>query len=119
MRRIGYRIGLCAGLVILALLGAPARAQQHLTADTAATTAAGASFTAPADWRLTERAALRLLEPPEGDSHLAVVDVRAGDAAAALAAGWAAYRPGANRPLKVALPQAPYNGWEERHLYRY
>ena len=62
------RIGLCAGLVIFALLaapGAPARAQQHLTADTAATTAAGASFTAPADWRLTERAALRLLEEHE------------------------------------------------------
>src|SRR5260370_32351474 len=88
MRRIGHRIGVCAGLVILALLaapGAPARAQQHLTADTAATTAAGACFTAPADWRLTERAALRLLEPPEGDSHLAVVDVPAADAAAPLA----------------------------------
>lgn len=61
-----------AGLAILVLLAAPAHAQQHLTADTAATTADGASFTAPADWRLTERAALRLLEPPEGDSHLAV-----------------------------------------------
>jgi CubicO group peptidase (beta-lactamase class C family) len=122
MRRIGHRVGLCAGLVVFALLaapGAPARAQQHLSADTVATTAAGASFTAPADWRLTERAALRLLEPPEGDSHLVVVDVQAADAAAALAAGWAAYRPGANRPLKVALPQAPYNGWGERHLYRY
>jgi len=119
MRRIAHSIGLRAGFVVLALLGAPALAQQHLTADTAATTADGASFTAPADWHLTERAALRLLEPPEGDSHLAIVDVQAADAAAALAAGWAAYRPGANRPLKIALPQAPYNGWEERHVYRY
>lgn len=112
-----------AGLVILALLAAaaaPACAQQRLAADTAATTAAGTSFTAPADWRLTDRTSLRLLDPPEGDSHLAVVDVQAPDAAAALAAAWAAYRPGANRPLKIALPQsAPYNGWEERHLYRY
>ena len=122
LRRNRHCLGRWAALVILALLaapGAPARAQQHLKADTAATTLAGASFTAPADWRLTEGAALRLLEPPEGDSHLAVVDVQAADAAAALAAGWAAYRPGANRPLRVALPQAPYNGWEERHLYRY
>lgn len=111
--------GLCAGLVILALLAAPARAQQPLTADTAATTEAGASFTAPAEWRLTERGALRLLEPPEGDSHLAVVDVEAADAASALAAGWAAYRSGANRRLVIALPEAPWNGWEERHLYRY
>src|SRR5260221_2803392 len=105
MPRSGHRMGLGAGLVIRPLLAEPARAQQHLTADTAATTAAGASFTAPADWRLTERAALRLLEPSEGDSHLAVVDVQAADAAAALAAGWAAWRASqpllaANRPLK-------------------
>jgi len=122
MCRIDHRVALRASLVILALLAAPSapvRAQQPLAADTATTTQAGASFTAPADWRLTELGALRLLEPPEGDSHLAVVDVQATDATAALAAGWAAYRPGANRPLKVALPQAPYDGWEERHLYRY
>ena len=60
MRRIGHRIGLCAGLVVFALLaapGAPARAQQHLTADTAATTAAGASFTAPASIAVAANAA--------------------------------------------------------------
>jgi hypothetical protein len=94
MRCIGRCIGLCAGLAILALLGAPVRAQQHLTADTAITTAAGASFTAPADWRLTESAALRLLEPPEGDSHLAVVDVQAAD-------------PPRRRWLPVGRPTAP------------
>src|SRR5437868_6215442 len=65
MRRIDHRVGLYAGLVILALLaasGAPARAQQHLTADTAATTAAGASFTAPADWRAGSQWTVAIVE---------------------------------------------------------
>jgi CubicO group peptidase (beta-lactamase class C family) len=110
---------LLVGFVILTLIGSPVRAQQQLTADTPATTAAGTSFTAPADWNLTTKGALRLLDPPEGDSHIAIVDVQAADAAAALAAAWAVYRPDAKRPIRAALPQAPYNGWEERHLYRY
>jgi CubicO group peptidase (beta-lactamase class C family) len=116
------RIGVRAGLLIVALVaafGVPAFAQQHLAADTSATTEAGATFTAPADWVLTSAGALRRLDPPEGDSHIAIVDVQAADAAAALAAGWAAYRPDAHRPIRIALPQAPYNGWEERHVYRY
>jgi len=41
------------------------------------------------------------------------------NAAAAVAAGWASYRPEANRALRLATPQAPHNGWEERHLYSY
>ena len=48
-----------------------------------------------------------------------LVDVQAADAAAAVAAGWAAYRSGATRPLKVTTPQAPYNGWEERRVFSY
>ncbi|SJZ75056.1 CubicO group peptidase, beta-lactamase class C family [Enhydrobacter aerosaccus] len=121
-RHYSHCLGLCVGLVILAsfaAFGAPAWAQQQLTADTAATTPAGASFTAPAGWRLTEHTSLRMLEPPEGDSSLVIVDVQAADATAALSAGWKAWHPDSTRPLKIALPQAPYNGWEERHLYRY
>ncbi|HSV22011.1 MAG TPA: serine hydrolase domain-containing protein, partial [Xanthobacteraceae bacterium] len=60
-----------------------------------------------------------VLDPPEADSHLVLLDVNATDAASAMAAGWANYRPDANRPLRIATPQAPYNGWEERHVYSY
>src|SRR5260370_37450208 len=59
------------------------------------------------------------MEPPEADSPLVILDIHAADAAGAVAAGWAAYRPDANRPLRIATPQAPYNGWDERHLYIY
>jgi hypothetical protein len=45
--------------------------------------------------------------------------VQAPDAAAAIAAGWASYRPDADRPLRITTPQAPYNGWIERHIFNY
>src|SRR5262245_57232402 len=92
---------------------------QPLSAATPQTTANGATFTAPAEWRIVARANSRVLIPPEGDTHVALVDVEAADAAAAVAAGWASYRPDAHRPLKLTLPQAPYNGWEERYRYEY
>ena len=47
-----------------------------------------------------------ILEPPEADSHIALVDVRAADADAAVKAAWAAYRPNAPWPLKVVTPPA-------------
>src|SRR5262249_48467378 len=60
-----------------------------------------------------------VLEPPEPDSHVAIVDTRASDAAAAVAAAWAAYRPQAKRPLKLATPNAARNGWDQRHTFDY
>lgn len=92
---------------------------QLLAADTPQTTANGATFTAPAGWRFVADPDKRVLIAPEGDAHLALVDVEAPNADAAVAAAWARYRPDAHRPLKLATPQAPYNGWEERHRYQY
>jgi len=90
-----------------------------LSADTPLTTASGVTFTAPSGWRVTSTASTKVLEPPEADSRLALVDIRAANAAAAVAAGWASYRPGANRPLRITTPQTAQNGWDERHLYNY
>lgn len=60
-----------------------------------------------------------LLEAPEPDSRIAIVDVKAKDADAAVAAGWAVFKPGFGRPLKIALPQTARDGWEERKAYQY
>jgi CubicO group peptidase (beta-lactamase class C family) len=98
---------------------APASSAEVLAADTAVTTTRGATFTAPTGWRVDFAANKIVLEPPEADSHLAVFDVQATDAAAAVATAWGGYRADANRPLRIAAPQAPYNGWEERHVYTY
>ena len=100
--------------------GVSAFAADPLTADTALATTSGATFTAPSGWRVSSAANKTDLEPPEADSHLVMVDVQAADAAAAVAAAWAAYRADAKRPLRLATPQAaPYNGWEERRIFSY
>lgn len=96
-----------------------AAAKELLKADTPRATAAGATFTAPAGWTVTTRGAVVVLDPPEGDSHLALVDVEAKDADAAVAAAWAAYRPDAKRPLRLATPGTARNGWEERKTFEY
>src|SRR5262245_48206527 len=119
------------GLALLASVASAAVAQpsatsnlnspaaERLSADAPRATSGGATFIAPSGWSITASANKTILQAPEGDSHLALVDVQAADAATAVAAGWAGYRPAANRPLKIATPQAPYNGWQERHLYLY
>ena len=109
----------CAGAVNAGPAPAPASAAKLLTKDTRLTMPDGATFTAPAGWKASARPHEIVLEPPEADSHLALIDVAAADGAAAVAAGWSRYRPDAHRTLWTATPQAPHNGWQERHLYRY
>ena len=91
----------------------------QLAADTLMMTTSGATFMAPLGWRVTSNANKVLLAPPEEDSRLVLIDVQAPDAATAMAAGWASYRPDANRPLRITTPQAPYNGWIERQIFNY
>jgi CubicO group peptidase (beta-lactamase class C family) len=91
----------------------------QLAADTLMMTTSGATFMAPLGWRVTSNANKVLLAPPEEDSRLVLIDVQAPDAATAIAAGWASYRPDANRPLRITTPQAPYNGWIERQIFNY
>jgi hypothetical protein len=120
MRYISFLgLALAIGFAGLTVGSLAASAGELLPADTALAMASGATFTAPMGWRLTSDPHKNVLEPPEADSHLALLDVRATDAAAALAAGWASYRSDAKRPLRISTPQAPYNGWEERRLYSY
>ena len=92
---------------------------ERLSADTPRATPGGATFTVPAGWSIATGGSLAVLETPEPDSHVAIVDVRAPDAAAAVTAAWSAYRPDAKRPLKLATPRPPRNGWEERQVFDY
>ncbi|MDO9355747.1 MAG: serine hydrolase domain-containing protein, partial [Solirubrobacteraceae bacterium] len=92
---------------------------ETLSADTPRTTVAGNTFVAPAGWSLGVRGPATVLEVPEGGSVVAVIDVTAADADAAVAAAWAAYRTGANWPLKVTTPVADRDGWTDRKSYSY
>ena len=92
---------------------------ERLAANSSRRTPAGVTFTVPAGWTISHYPAMVMLAPPEADSHLALVDAQAKDADAAVAAAWTAYRPDSKRPLKLAVPQAAEDGWEERRIYEY
>jgi CubicO group peptidase (beta-lactamase class C family) len=122
MTRLDRSSALVVSASLLFALAGAVSAVERASADTPKATASGATFTMPRDWAMTAKGPLVLLDPPEADSHLALVDVdakSAKDADAAVAAAWAAYRPDAKRPLKLSAPQAARNGWEERRSYQY
>ncbi len=89
------------------------------TADTPRTTVAGNTFIAPAGWRVEVKGPMTLLTPPEGDSHIALIDLKATDADAAVKAAWAAYRPDASWPLKVTHDFPDKDGWTNLRDYDY
>jgi CubicO group peptidase (beta-lactamase class C family) len=100
----------------------PSQAQaagEVLTGDTPRTTVEGSRFIAPAGWRIAVRGPATILTAPEGDSHIALVDVRAADADRAVAAAWAVYRPDAKWPLKVSSDFPDKDGWTGIRDYNY
>ena len=112
--------GACASNPPAALQAAEQRsAPERLAADTPRVTPGGATFTAPAGWSIEMGRDLVVLEPPESDTHIAIVDCQASDARAAVAAGWAAYKPGAKRPIKLVTPRPARDGWDERQVFDY
>ena len=99
---------------------APAQpAGEVLAADTPRTTVAGNTFIAPAGWRVEVRGPATILAAPEGDSHIALVDVKAPDADRAVAAAWAAYGADAKWPLKVTNDFPDKDGWSNIRDYTY
>ena len=94
-------------------------APEWVAADTPRVTPGGATFTVPSGWSIVTGKNLVILEPPETDTHIAIVDSQAADARAAVAAGWAAYKPQAKRPLKLVTPRPAREGWDERQVFDY
>ena len=100
-------------------VGQSGSTQAHVAADSPQHTVGGATFVAPVGWTVTVRGAATILDAPEGDSHLALVDVHAPTADSAVALAWAAYMPGHNWPLKVVTPEPDKDGWTDRRNYAY
>lgn len=96
-----------------------AAAGDVLSADSPRTTVAGNKFIAPAGWRVEVKGQMTLLTPPEGDSHIALIDLKASDADSAVKAAWAAYRPDARWPLKVTNDFPDKDGWTNLRDYTY
>jgi 3-mercaptopyruvate sulfurtransferase SseA/CubicO group peptidase (beta-lactamase class C family) len=97
----------------------PIEKNARVAADSPSVTPGGATFMAPAGWSIATKGSMVVLGPPESDSHLAIVDVEAKDADAAVAAAWASFKPDFRRPLKIMQPGTAREGWDERRSYQY
>jgi hypothetical protein len=94
-------------------------ASERLLADTPKTRVLGSAFIAPKDWSVRVKGPATILEAPEGDSWIALVDVTAKDADEALAVAWKAYRPDAKWTVKVTNDLPDKDGWSHRRVYGY
>jgi CubicO group peptidase (beta-lactamase class C family) len=90
-----------------------------LTADTPESTAAGATFTAPAGWSIVLDGPRALLAGPESDLRFAVLDTTAANPDDAVTAAWVAVYPDAKHPLRLAQPRPGRHGWDEQRDYDY
>lgn len=105
--------------LLLATQGATETASEKLTADTPKTTVLGNSFVAPKGWTIRVKGEATILEAPEGDSWVALVDMKAKTAEEALAAAWKIYKPDAKWPVKVTNDLSDRDGWSHRRVYDY
>jgi CubicO group peptidase (beta-lactamase class C family) len=115
MIRIAFAALLLAG-------SAEAAAQTAPQAAPAAPASAGQATYTPAEgWtKRTPSAAVTVLDAPEGDFHLVLVDVgQAADGKAAAAAAWKLYRPEAKRPVLLANDRPGRNGWDALTIVDY
>jgi CubicO group peptidase (beta-lactamase class C family) len=87
---------------------------QVAAADTPSKLGSAATFTIPKDWSSQVGPKLVLLTAPEGDLHVALVDVGAAASARdAAAKAWNAYKPGGAHPLRLVSPVPGKDGWDE------
>jgi len=106
--------------VTLALLVFATSASSEAPPDHSGRTSTGVTFTMPEGWTQRTTGSVVILEPPETDTHVAIVDVaQATDAKSAAAAAWESYRAGATHPFKLLTARPPRNGWDEQAFIAY
>lgn len=118
MNRPALRQSLFA-LLIVVFLTVSAAAQEKVSADTPRVTPGGATFTLPKEWTITTGKDMVALQPPETDTHIAIVDSNAPDANSAVAGAWETYKPESKRPIKLVTPLPAKEGWDERKVFSY
>jgi CubicO group peptidase (beta-lactamase class C family) len=96
-----------------------AAAPESLTANSPRTTAAGTAFTAPAGWLLTLDGPRRVLDAPEKDLRVVLVDAPDATADAAVASAWASVDASFSRAVDLAEDRPGRAGWDARRSYEY
>jgi len=97
----------------------PAVVEKVVAADTPWADTDGNTFIVPAEWKVATRDTMTVLGAPEGDSHIAFVDVSAATSEAARDAAWKAYKPDATWPLLTTTDSPDRDGWTRGKAYEY
>jgi CubicO group peptidase (beta-lactamase class C family) len=92
---------------------APRTETVRLDADTRTTTPAGATFEAPKGWLLTKQPSGVVLEAPEHDVTVTIVEVREKDAEKSIALAWQSKGHPAKYPPKTTNKPPPRDGWDD------
>lgn len=117
--RLSY-FAVCTLLLCLPKVdAATATPPERLMTDSPRTTFFGNTFIAPAEWTLSVRPPATILEAPEGDSRIVLVDVEAKDAGEAVERAWSVYDAGMRWPLRVVMPSHDRDGWTQVYNYLY
>ena len=90
-----------------------------MSGDTPAADSDGNTFIAPDGWTLAAAGAMTVLTSPEGDSHIALVDVAAASNDEARDAAWKVYKPDARWPLLASNDVPDRDGWTRGKGYQY
>ena len=102
----------------LSLGSAAATAQSAKTTrgsvDTQHITTGGATFTVPAGWSIESKPQFLVATTPDADSHIALIELQAKDADAAVADASAMYRPGKQRAVRVTVNGSTRHGCSRR-----
>ena len=85
----------------------PLSSPERIATDTPKTTVLGNTFVAPAGWSFLVRGAATVLEAPEGDSRIALVDIHAEDADGAVALAWTHFGEEKKWPLLPIAARKP------------
>jgi CubicO group peptidase (beta-lactamase class C family) len=102
-----------------ASVSAPAVAKETVKTDTPRTTVAGNGFVVPAGWSVWTKEVATIVEAPEADSWIALVDVKAPSAEDAVALAWAAYKPDHKRPVEMSIAAPDHDGWSRNKRFAY
>lgn len=82
-------------------------------------TRSGIPYIVPSGWVVTSTTPAIVMGPPDADARMAVVDVQAATADAAMAAAWAAYQRDGTAELLGADDRPVRNGWTQVRSYQY
>lgn len=90
-----------------------------INADTPLQGPGGVEITGAADWSVRRTRDMLLIDAPENDATLALVDLDAPNAAAAVNAAWLQFRPGVKRVPRVITKGLGRTGWDDRAVASY